>query len=410
MTRDRAEHLSAERLQAFLEGDLSKRERSAVEEHLESCKRCSAELDGWRVLFDDLSGLSAHRPHQGFAERVMSEVDVPEPVSLAARVRGRIEAGLTGSPEDVLDGETIQDFLEGAFGPRRTRQIEAHLAASEQCSREVDEWAVLFRELDALPRLAPSQGFAEQVMAHVDTTASQPWAVRLRERLAGLVRGDSSVCAPADILQDFVDGALPSRKLARVRAHVGSCTSCAAEVHAWRQLHVHLHRLESPAPANGFAERVMAAYRIEQMMAAAAPVPLRSKAAVAVRRTLGRPREALAALSGIAVTPMAIFGVAAWAVFSHPSVTLGSLLSFVAWQISDVVAMAGSGLANTVTNATSAVGGQAAVDALTGSPALLGSAVVAYLVISAFALRVLYKNLFAGRPADGRYAHARLAS
>lgn len=410
MTRDRADHLSAERLQAFLEGDLSKRELAVVEEHLESCKRCSAELDGWRVLFEDLSDLSAHRPHQGFAERVMSHVDIPEPVPLAARVRGRIEAGLAGSSDACLDEASIQDFLEGAFGPRRVRQVEAHLTACEPCSLEVDTWAIVFRDLDALPSLAPSRGFSERVMAQVDTTATQPWAARVGERLARLVRGDVSAHLPATVLQDFVDGALSARKLARVRAHVGSCGSCASEVHAWRRLHVQLRQLESPAPADGFAERVMAAYRIEQMVAAAAPVPLRSKAAVSLRRTLGRPREALAALSGIAVTPVAIFSVAAWAVFSHPSVTLGSLLSFLAWQVSDIVAMAGAGLANTVTNATSAVGGQAAVDALTGSPALLGTAVVAYLVISALALRVLYKNLFAGRPADGRYAHARLAS
>ena len=49
-------HLSAETMQAFLEGELSRRETSATEEHLASCPRCSAELDGWRVLFEDLGG------------------------------------------------------------------------------------------------------------------------------------------------------------------------------------------------------------------------------------------------------------------------------------------------------------------------------------------------------------------
>lgn len=410
MTRDRHEHLPAERLQAFLEGELSKRERAVVEEHLAACARCSAELDGWRVLFDGLGELTPHRPHQGFAERVMADVQLPEPLPLAARVRGRLEAGIAGTADEHLTTESIQDFLEGSFGPRRTRRIEAHLAACEPCSLEVDTWAVVFRDLGGLRSFAPRTGFAEKVMAQVDMTHSAPLAARVRSRLARLVRGNDAAHPASDALQDFIDGDLPARAMARVRAHLGSCNACAAEVHQWRELHVHLRALEQPGPSTGFGERVMAAYRIEQMVLAAAPVPLRSRAAVAFRRTLSRPREALAALSGVAVTPVAIFGVAAWAVFSHPSVTMGSLLSFIAWQISDLAAMAGSGVGSTFSGALQLIGGPAALEVVRGSPLLLAAAVVAYLLISALALRVLYKNLFAERPADGRYAHVRLAS
>ena len=46
------EHMSAQRLQAFLEGELPHREHARMEEHLADCARCSAECATWRVLFD----------------------------------------------------------------------------------------------------------------------------------------------------------------------------------------------------------------------------------------------------------------------------------------------------------------------------------------------------------------------
>ena len=56
------QHLSAERLQAFLEGDLPNKEQSRVEEHVAECIRCSEALATWRVLFEDLAGLPSHGP------------------------------------------------------------------------------------------------------------------------------------------------------------------------------------------------------------------------------------------------------------------------------------------------------------------------------------------------------------
>ena len=56
------EHLSAERMQAFLDGELPARDAASVEEHLAACARCSAEVDGWRVLFEDLGQLRSVGP------------------------------------------------------------------------------------------------------------------------------------------------------------------------------------------------------------------------------------------------------------------------------------------------------------------------------------------------------------
>ena len=80
------EHVSAERLQALLEGELPDREASLVERHLAGCARCASERDAWRVLMDDLGALPSHRPATGFAERVIADLRTPDRAPLAARV------------------------------------------------------------------------------------------------------------------------------------------------------------------------------------------------------------------------------------------------------------------------------------------------------------------------------------
>ena len=136
MTHDHPNsHLSAETMQAFLEGELSRRETSATEEHLTSCPRCSAELEGWRVLFEDLGDLSSHRPHEGFHDRVMARVSVPGSVSLGARVLGRIEEFTTNVH---VAPDVMQEFIEGSLAARRAERVEAHLTACAECSREAD--------------------------------------------------------------------------------------------------------------------------------------------------------------------------------------------------------------------------------------------------------------------------------
>ena len=79
-------HLSAEQIQALLEGELPAggQERLRIEEHVAGCARCSAEVDAWRTLFADLHELAAlplPRPSAGFADRVMREVQLPEPAA-----------------------------------------------------------------------------------------------------------------------------------------------------------------------------------------------------------------------------------------------------------------------------------------------------------------------------------------
>ena len=143
------EHLSAQRMQAFLDGELPSRDIASVEEHLAGCVRCSSEVDGWRVLFEDLGGLGPVGPTEGFAERVMSGVTLPG-------------AGAHIAP-DVL-----HDFLDGQLAARRAQKAEQHLQACGSCTAEADAWISVLQRLDRMERFNPSEGFAARVMDQVE--------------------------------------------------------------------------------------------------------------------------------------------------------------------------------------------------------------------------------------------------
>ena len=63
----------------------------------------------------------------------------------------------------------------------------------------------------------------------------------------------------------------------------------------------------------------------------------------------------------------------AWAVFSHPSVTMASLASFVWWQLSDMMSLAMAAVGGVISRAITLVGGEVVLETLTSSPVALGA-------------------------------------
>ena len=118
-----------------------------------------------------------------------------------------------------------------------------------------------------------------------------------------------------------------------------------------------------------------------------------------------RTRRAWAAISGVAVTPAAVAGIVLYAVFSHPNLTPGALASFVWWQVTDFATLALTTLSGTVLESAQLFGVYSLFETLAAAPLMLTSGLLAYSLLSGLALRVLYRNLFANRPMDGRYAH-----
>ena len=77
-----------------------------------------------------------------------------------------------------------------------------------------------------------------------------------------------------------------------------------------------------------------------------------SRALAAARPLAPQTRQAWAALSGVAVTPAVSVGLVFYAVFSHPTLTIGSLASFVGWQISDLAAYVFGGVSTVALQST----------------------------------------------------------
>lgn len=187
MTTERNDHLSAEGIQAFLEGELPDVEAGAVQEHVGSCARCRAEVEAFQLLFAELGALPEMAPSEHFAERVMGNLPphlvnapVPEPASSReqAHAPGRsAKEGLGGWLRALIpqgsatpahpSSERLQDYAEGMLPGRRGGKVAAHVAACAACETEVSGWNDLFSTIEALPELAPAEDFGERVMAEV---------------------------------------------------------------------------------------------------------------------------------------------------------------------------------------------------------------------------------------------------
>jgi anti-sigma factor RsiW len=310
--------------------------------------------------------------------------------------------------------DRLQAFLDGALPPRERARVEEHLAACPRCSEELEGWRVLFEDLAALPRLGPAGGFGSRVMASCELPGRVPLTERLRRGLLAVLPSPRPEHPAGERLQDYVDGSLPARQVARLDAHLEGCTACSAEVDVWRTVYARLGGLEGFAPREGFADRVIAAVRSPlPAPAAAAPTRVRAlggfrlpdwrRALVAVGRFVPRTRRAWAALSGVALTPAVTVGLVLYTVFSHPTLTPQALASFVVWKVSDLLAAAWGGLSAVALDAGQAIGVDAVVRTLFDAPFMFAGGALAYSLVSALALRVLYKNLFGGR------RHARLS-
>jgi anti-sigma factor RsiW len=316
------------------------------------------------------------------------------------------------SPEHV-SADRLQALLDGALRPKERARVEEHVAACPRCSEELEGWRALFEDLAALPRLGPAEGFGGRVMASVELPGRVTLTERLGRAILALLPAPRPEHPTGELLQDYVDGSLPARQVARLDAHLTSCTTCSAEAAAWRGVYARLADVGAFAPREGFADRVMAAVRLPAQVhapATARPVGARTlmglrmpdwrPALVAVGRFVPRTRRAWAAISGIAITPAVTVGLVLYTVFSHPTLTPQALASFMVWKASDLLSAAWSGLSGFALDAGQAIGVDAVVRTLFEAPFMLAGGALAYSVVSVLALRVLYKNLLSGR----RYA------
>ena len=397
MNRVPNEHLSAERLQALLEGELPEVEASAAEEHLAYCARCSSELDAWRLLLGDLDELPSLRPDEGFVQRVMSRLDTA-PTAAGAHL---------GTAE-------LLEHLDGALALPEAERVRRHLAACAPCAQESARWDALFGRLGSLERLEPSPAFAASVMSEWRLRESRAAEVSVWGRIAAFVTGADAAHPASGDLMSLADGALAGIRRWRVEHHLGHCATCEREVADWSVLLARLDELGRFAPSASFADGVMDAVALPAPVVAPARAPvwvpavatataLARRTAAAMGRLVPRSKRAWAAISGVAVTPATVAGLVLYAVFSHPTLTVGSLASFAWWQIADLAAAAWSWTAGTAVQSAELFGVYSLLDSIASAPLAVAGGVVAYSLMSALALRVLYRQVVSQRPVGGRY-------
>lgn len=154
-------HLSAEAMQALLDGELPAREARRLRGEIDACPRCHAEFEGWQTLFDDLGDLAALQPSAHFRDRVLDQVQAPGRRPALAGLLGRKDERSHATAEELLDQ------LDGRLAARSAARLEAHLQECRTCRTEMEGYHSVVSRLEHLERLAPSPGFGEAVMASV---------------------------------------------------------------------------------------------------------------------------------------------------------------------------------------------------------------------------------------------------
>jgi anti-sigma factor RsiW len=302
-------------------------------------------------------------------------------------------------PQTHLTAERIQAFLDDALSRDDRAEIQEHATSCGRCQAELETWQLLYSELGGLPELSPAPNFRERVLAGLDTavageqrlpvSAEQRLPVSGEQRLFGWLRQRAVRAAEhlgPERLQDYVEGLLPERQMARVSAHLEACEDCHGEEEQWRSLIHGIEKLPVMAPSSAFASHVMGQIRIGRL------VP--------------RTQKAWAVISGIALTPFTVGALLAYAVFSNPLVTPGVLASFLWWRISDGANAVWGLLADGLVESPIAFYAYSALDFVVAAPAETAMVAVSFAATTSLAGWVLYRNLMTTRTVDGDYARA----
>lgn len=315
----------------------------------------------------------------------------------------------TGFPAEMnrhLTAEQIQALLDGHLSDGEFAEAQEHVVFCDRCHADLEAWQLLYAELGSLAEIGPSSDFVARVLERLPARPeAASWRRKVRSWIA--VRGRNALehFSP-ERLQDYIEGLVPARQVARIEAHLSGCTACRSDVAGWQGLFEGLGALQSMEPVDGFYERVMAQHRVLQLMEAWEPSAARIGAFARVKRLVPRTRRAWAAVAGLAMPPLTIGSVLLFEVFSNPALTPGYLASFLSWKVTELGTALGSSLVDGVVESAAAFQAYAVVDFLSGSPLIALAGAVVFAALSASAAWILYTNLFHSRRTEHLYAPA----
>ncbi len=315
----------------------------------------------------------------------------------------------TGFPAEMnrhLTAERIQALLDGHLSDGEFAEAQEHVVFCSRCHADLEAWQLLYAELGDLAEIGPSSDFAARVLEQLPAqTEAASWRQKVWSWLSVRGRNAAEHLSP-ERLQDYIEGLLPARQVARIEAHLSGCTVCRSDVAAWQGLFEGLGTLQSMEPADGFYERVMAQYRVLQLMEAWEPAAARMSAFARVKRLMPRTRRAWAVVAGLAMPPLTIGSVLLFEVFSNPALTPGYLASFLSWKVTELGTALGSALMDGAVESAAAFQAYAVIDFLSGSPLIALAGAVVFAALSGSAAWVLYANLFHSRRTERPYVQA----
>ena len=299
--------------------------------------------------------------------------------------------GFLGEMKEHLTAAQIQALLDGQLSDGEFADAQDHVVYCSRCQADLEAWQLLYAELGGLAEIGPSPDFAARVLEHLPAQEhGASWRQRVHSWLAVGGRSAKEHLSP-ERLQDYIEGLLPARQVARIEAHLSGCGACRSDMSAWHGLFEGLGTLQSLEPADGFCERVMAQHRVLQLIQAWEPAVAGISAFARVRRLMPQTRRAWAALAGLAVAPVTIGLVLLFEMFSNPALTPGYLASFLSWK---------------VTESAAASQAYSVIDFLSGSPLIALVGAVSFLALAVSAGWILYANVFHSRRAEHPYVQA----
>ena len=307
-------------------------------------------------------------------------------------------------PKTHLTAERIQAFLDDALSRDDRAEIQEHATFCGRCHAELETWQLLYSELGELPELSPAPNFRDRVLAGLDTAV--PAASAKKRRLGWLRRRAVRAAQHLDPerLQDYVEGLLPAPQMARISVHLEACGGCRGEEEQWRSLIQGIEKLPEMAPSRAFASHVMGQIRIGRLVRPVAARTTRGRALVWAGRLIPRTQKAWAIISGIALTPVTVVALLAYAVFSNPLATPEGLVSFFWWRISGGATALVGFLADGFVESGIAFYAYSFLDLLAGAPAVTAMLAVSFAAATSLSGWVLYRNLMTTRTVDENYA------
>ncbi len=301
--------------------------------------------------------------------------------------------------QNHLSAEDLQSFLEGKFSDTKHSKVEKHLELCRYCSAELGAWQPLFSKLGGLEVKEPQKGFQERVMAGVHLPVPIPLAARIRARVSGLISGVRDSHISNDRLQEHLAGSLSARQVGRIQAHLGSCEACASQAKAWQAVFSRLDKLDRLELNAGFADRVMEGVKLSTRPTSGASEQVWGWAALWDAVFVPKTSRAWGVLAAGGVTPALALGFIVYLIFSYTLLTPGTLATYSWWQMTDVLAWAGTGLTGLVIESGLVLEVynffRSVTDVMSTRVAL--GALGLYSVGIVFALPVIYKQLIVTR-------------